>query len=229
MPDNPKKFICPVDHQNCEVINVIDDIQHRMAELETQVQTDALTGLINFRGFESRLDQEMERTRRLEKPTSLIMADIDNFKKVNDNYGHDIGNHALTHVANILKETLRKLDIPCRFGGEEFAIILPTTPLAAAVQVAERIRLLLEKTPLRKDRRQIALTISLGVESYSALDTQSAADLIKSADTFLYQAKHAGRNCTCHPPIDRIREKSAVGSKERQDLFAAFGRKPDQR
>jgi len=167
----------------------------------------------------------MERTRRLEEPTSLIMIDIDHFKKVNDTYGHEIGNQALIHVARLLCQTLRKLDIPCRYGGEEFALILPSTRLAPAVQVAERIRMLIAKTPFLVDHLKTTLRVSLGVECFTHISTCSSSELIKSADNYLYQAKHTGRNCTCHPPIDLSAEKAAVSSKERQDLFAAFGRK----
>ncbi len=225
MAENRFEYNCPVEQPQCEIIDTLTDLQHRIAELEQLVQTDALTGLVNFRGFVDRLEQEMERTRRLEEPTSLIMIDIDHFKQVNDTHGHEIGNQALIHLSGLLCQTLRKLDIPCRYGGEEFALILPTTALAPAVQVAERIRLLIENSPLKIGRRKIALTISLGVDSYAPLENQPASELIKRADSYLYQAKHGGRNCTCHPPIDRSLQKTAVSSKERQDLFAAFGRK----
>ncbi len=218
-------YNCPVGEENCRIVDAVVDLQQRTTELETQVQTDALTGLINFRGFEERLEQEMERTRRLEEPTSLVMIDIDHFKQVNDTHGHDVGNQALIHIASLLRQTLRKLDIPCRFGGEEFALILPSTRLAPAIQVAERIRCLTEKSPLKLNNQHISMTISLGVESFATIDERSAAELLKSADSFLYQAKHTGRNCTCHPPIDLSAEKGAVSTKERQALFAAFGRK----
>jgi len=225
MSENKHDYSCPVGQENCRAINAISNLQLRTTELETQVQTDALTGLLNFRGFEERLEQEMERTRRLEEPTSLIMIDIDHFKQVNDTHGHDVGNQALIHIAGLLRQTLRKLDIPCRFGGEEFALILPSTRLAPAVQVAERIRVLIERMPIKVGRKKIAMTISLGTTSFTPIDTLSPTEFLKSADTYLYQAKHTGRNCTCHPPIDLSTEKAAVSSKERQDLFAAFGRK----
>ncbi len=220
-------YSCPVGHENCDVVDAVTVLQQRTAELETQIQTDALTGLINFRGFNERLEQEIERTRRLEEPTCLVMIDIDHFKQVNDTHGHDVGNQALTHIAELLRQDLRKIDLPCRFGGEEFALILPATRLAPAVQVAERIRRLVEKTPLMIGRKKISMTISLGVEHLSSSDPRSAAEFLKSADNYLYQAKHTGRNCTCHPPIDLSSEKAAVTRQERQDLFTTFGRKED--
>ncbi len=225
MPDKKIDFSCPVGQEDCRAIEAIADLQVRTSELESQLQTDSLTGLVNFRGFEEKLEQEMERTRRLEAPTSLIMIDIDHFKQVNDTYGHDIGNQALIHIAGLLRQTLRRLDIPCRFGGEEFALILPTTHLAPAIQVAERIRNLIKQTPLQINRKRIAMTISLGVENFSHTSSVTQAELLKSADNYLYQAKHTGRNRTCHPPIDLSSERSAVGSRERKELFAAFGRK----
>jgi len=225
MSNQIDSFKCPTGVQNCDALKAISDLQIRTTELEKQVTTDALTGLTNFRGFEERLAQEMERTRRLEEPTCLIMIDIDHFKKVNDIHGHEVGNQALIHIARLLRETLRQLDSACRFGGEEFALILPSTRLAPAVQVAERIRVKIENSPLKVGRKKVKLTISLGVEVFAPLDALSIPDLLKSADTYLYQAKHTGRNCTCHPPIDLSQEKGSVSAKERQELFAAFGRK----
>lgn len=225
MTEEDPTYLCPIEEEGCNVIDAVNDLRKRTVELERQVKTDALTGLTNFRGFEEHLEQEMERTRRLEQPTSLLMIDIDHFKKVNDKHGHEIGNQALIYVTELICRTLRKLDIPCRYGGEEFSLILPTTGLRHAVQVAERIRLLIEKNPMPLGRKKLALTISLGVDTYLPLDNRSRRQLIKSADTYLYQAKQAGRNDTCHPPIDRSVEHSAVGTKERQELFAAFGRK----
>ena len=221
MAEKIDNYNCPVGQENCRIIDAITDLQQRTSELESQVQTDALTGLFNFRGFTERLEQEMERTRRLEQPTSLVMIDVDHFKQVNDTHGHDVGNQALIHIAGLLRQTLRKLDIVCRFGGEEFVLILPSTCLAPAVLVAERIRCLIEKTPLKVSREKIFMTISLGVESFAPLDTKSTAELLKSTDSYLYQAKQNGRNCTCHPPIDLSAEKGAVSNQERQDLFAA--------
>jgi len=225
MAERKTEVSCPVGHADCHIIEAISDLRLRTSELESQVKTDALTGLINFRGFNECLGQEMERTRRREEPTSLLMVDIDHFKQVNDVHGHDIGNQALIHIAGLLCQTLRKLDIPCRFGGEEFALILPSTRLTLAIMIAERIRTLIEKTPLIIDRLKIPMTISLGVDCFLPMSTVAAEEFVKNADNYLYQAKHSGRNCTCFPPIDSIEEKAAVTTKERQDLFAAFGRK----
>lgn len=218
---------CPLNHPDCSLPAAVNQLQQRVSELECQSETDALTGLMNFRGFERHLAKEMERSRRLESPTSLIMLDIDHFKQVNDRYGHDVGNLALIHLAKLLTQALRKLDLACRFGGEEFALILPSTPLSAAVQVAERSRKLISDSPLKQPGYQLRLTVSLGVNSFSPLDDLTPTAFIKSADQYLYQAKQTGRNCTHHPPIDRMAEKSAVDTREKQELFAAFGRRQD--
>jgi diguanylate cyclase (GGDEF)-like protein len=225
MSDKTASFTCPAEVQNCDVLSAIANLQRHTRDLEELIRTDALTGLLNFRGFEERLAQEMERTRRLDDPTCLIMIDIDHFKRVNDRHGHEIGNQALIHLAAQLQAALRQLDIPCRFGGEEFALILPSTRLAQAVQVAERIRSKIETTPLNIGHQRIPLTVSLGLAVFSPLDDLSVTELLKSADGYLYQAKHSGRNCICHPPIELSSEKGGVGSKERQDLFAIFSRK----
>ena len=219
---------CPLKHSDCTLPLAVNQLQQRISELEHQSMTDALTGLINFRGFERHLAQEMERSRRLESPTSLIMLDIDHFKQVNDQYGHDVGNLALVHLAGLLTQSLRKLDLACRFGGEEFALILPSTPLNPAIQVAERIRMLIAKSPLEQPEGRLQLTVSLGVNVFLPLDELTPTGLIKATDQYLYQAKQTGRNCTHHPPIDRRAENSAVDMREKQELFAVFGRRQEK-
>lgn len=219
---------CPLNHQDCSLPAAVSRLQHRVSELEHQSETDALTGLMNFRGFERHLAREMERSRRLESPTSLIMLDIDHFKRVNDQYGHDVGNLALVHLAKLLTRALRKLDLACRFGGEEFALILPSTSLSAAIQVAERTRQLIAGSPLKCAECHIRLTVSLGVNAYLPLDELTPAALIKATDQYLYQAKQTGRNCTHHPPVDRRAENSAVDTREKQELFAVFGRRQNK-
>jgi diguanylate cyclase (GGDEF)-like protein len=216
---------CPLNYQDCTLPATVSRLQHRVSELEHQSETDALTGLMNFRAFERHLAREMERSRRLESPTSLIMLDIDHFKQVNDKYGHDMGNLALIHLAKLLTRALRKIDLACRFGGEEFALILPSTPLSAAIQVAERARKLIADSPLKCPECQIRLTASLGVNTYSPLDELTPAALIKATDQYLYQAKQTGRNCTHHPPVDRRAENTALDTREKQELFAVFGRR----
>lgn len=150
---------------------------------------DGLTGLFNRRHFEETLEQERYRAERYRMPLSLIMADIDHFKRYNDTYGHPAGDQALKTVATILTETTRRVDIAARYGGEELVLILPLTPKDPARLVAEKLRVAVEGSHFPAGR----LTISLGVATYPQ-DGDSAAKLIKAADDALYAAKQAGRN-----------------------------------
>ena len=165
-------------------------------KLSELVHTDSLTGLYNYRHFVGAIEQEMERSRRTQQPMILVMLDYDRFKEVNDNWGHSNGNRALILLASCLRNNLRKLDIACRYGGEEFAIILPNTTLETGVHVAERLRESVESTPLvLEDYQSITLTISLGVALYEGEPEETSERLINIADTQLYRAKRAGRNC----------------------------------
>ena len=168
-------------------------------KLSELVHTDSLTGLYNYRHFCTAIEQEMERCRRTGQPVVLIMLDYDHFKQVNDNWGHNNGNRALILLASCLRNTLRKFDTACRYGGEEFAIILPNTNLMTGVQVAERLRKTIASTPLTIDENQsIALTISLGVAAYKGNKEDTAEQLVKLADAQLYRAKQEGRDRVCH-------------------------------
>ncbi len=155
--------------------------------------TDPLTNLHNRRYFFEVAHREMERARRYESPLSLIMIDIDRFKDVNDTHGHLIGDLVLRHIAERLKAQLREIDVLCRYGGEEFVILLPDTNLEAAYQVAERLRQTIVQTPIQADGKQVKVTTSLGV-AYMDADCHQIDELIRYADQALYQAKSAGRN-----------------------------------
>lgn len=164
--------------------------------LEELSVTDPITGLKNHRYFQARLKIEVERADRHKRPLTLAMIDIDHFKKVNDRYGHPIGDEVLKAVAQRLNEKVRSLDTVARYGGEEFAIIMPDTPIDAGYLVAERIRRACEETPVEcASRKSIAITFSIGVAAFGAR-TSTADELIRIADQALYQAKSQGRNQT---------------------------------
>ena len=135
------------------------------AELERLAITDPLTGLYNRRFFQSRLGVEIERAKRYERVLSLVMLDVDNFKEINDQRGHQFGDHVLVEVGKILTGNVRGSDIVCRYGGEEFAVLLPETPPEQASQAAEKLRTRL-KEHFRGGRDAVALTVSLGVAIY---------------------------------------------------------------
>lgn len=202
---------CPASQQDC---CYLDELQ----TLRRQVNTDPLTGLFNVRYFREALDAELERTRRTGLPTSLMMVDLDHFKRVNDTHGHENGNRVLLHVAELLRNQTRKLDICCRYGGEEFIIILPSTELMLANQVAERCRSLLEELPVELDDGQLQITASIGVAVCSDAGQLVASQLIEHADQCLYKAKHQGRNQVVSHREERpdhrvtVDEKAALNS-----------------
>lgn len=211
---------CPVGEKSCPVADEVTILRLKLEELSNLVRTDTLTGIANYRHFLQGLEQEMERTQRTGQPTSLIMLDIDFFKKVNDCWGHEVGNQALIHIARLIVQTVRKLDIPCRYGGEEFAVILPDTELRACLPVAERIRQIIAATPLKIAQQNLQLTASLGIATYSTNQQTAAEELIQQADFYLYQAKESGRNRVCHPEVPKI---DAVTNEEKQVLSELFG------
>lgn len=157
--------------------------------------TDSLTGLLNRRYFEERLAEEMERSRRHRQPFSLIIMDIDNFKTLNDSFGHLFGDEILKTTTNVIRRCVRIIDIAARYGGEEFAIILPTTDKNDAGIIAERIRADIEcEVCLVKDTgTTLNVTVSLGIASFPD-DASAAEELINNADRALYRAKSQGKN-----------------------------------
>jgi diguanylate cyclase (GGDEF)-like protein len=162
---------------------------------QASVYWDELTGLHNFRFFKEYLSREVEKRERSGSPLSLVMIDIDDFKVYNDRNGHEAGNEALTTVARLLTESLRKMDIAVRYGGEEFAIILPATPKSGAQLVAERARESIERHcfPHGSTQPQGKVTLSLGVAT-CPIDARDASELVQRADHAMYAAKASGKN-----------------------------------
>lgn len=166
-------------------------------KLRAQAMTDPLTGVFNRRYLQSQATTEMSRARRQNQPITLIAIDIDHFKHINDEYGHDVGDDVLKTFTNVVADLLRQEDLLCRVGGEEFAILLPNTSLAQAEQVAERIRHTIAATPITAPEestgKTLWLTASLGVTSILTTES-SLKPALKRADIGLYQAKESGRN-----------------------------------
>ena len=162
----------------------------RLFELAT---TDGLTKLYVHRYFQLLLDQEIQRSQRYSKHFALIMIDIDNFKKFNDTYGHQLGDEVLRSVARAIRKTSRDSDIAARYGGEEMAIILPETNARDAMAAAERIRAAVASTEVPHLEEKLRVTISLGVAEFPT-HAQEKKDLIRRADKAMYNAKHAGKN-----------------------------------
>jgi diguanylate cyclase (GGDEF)-like protein len=159
-----------------------------------RVFREPLTGLWNREKLTSEFVREQQRTRRTGMPLSLILIDLDHFKAVNDRYGHDAGDAALLFFAALLKRRMRDTDLPCRIGGEEFAVLLPDTPAAGAVTVAEDLRQALETSDFRYGGERIRMTLSAGVVELGR-DGSDWPELYRAADARLYACKAKGRNC----------------------------------
>ncbi|BCK87021.1 hypothetical protein MIZ01_0791 [Sideroxyarcus emersonii] len=171
-------------------------------ELEQQARKDMLTGLNNRRHFFELAELELTRARRHGKPFSLLMLDLDNFKSVNDTYGHHIGDVALKKLGEVAMRTLREIDIVGRLGGEEFAGLLPETNGAQAQEVAERLRQEVERAAVKlEDDSALHFTVSIGLASLQAADAD-VDSVLKRADAALYRAKHAGRNRVCKEEME---------------------------
>ncbi len=168
------------------------EYQYKMATV------DGLTGLYNHRFFQEQMDLNLENAVRYNNKFSLILIDIDFFKKFNDTYGHQVGDMVLKQVANTLKKTVRSADIVCRYGGEEMSIILPNTIKKEAFITAEKIRAAVEENKLiLKNGQEVCVTISLGVATFSSKNLNTKEDIIAKADSGLYKAKENGRNQVC--------------------------------
>ena len=209
---------CPRGNEDCPIFEEISSLKQHVEELNNLVQTDSLTGLYNNRYLKHTLEQEMERTNRTRQPTTFILLDIDHFKRFNDTHGHIVGDHVLQHLARILKTAVRKIDIPCRYGGEEFGIILPSTPILVGTQVAERLRFAIETTPIQHNDEQLTITASLGVDSYFYNSHDDVEKFIERADMQLYKAKENGRNQVCQA-VHKFESNAQVSDSEKDALF----------
>jgi two-component system, cell cycle response regulator len=177
--------------------------------METMATTDGLTGLTNHRTFQERFGDLLERAGRHGYQAAVMLCDIDHFKKVNDNYGHPVGDEVLRQVARVLQEVARKIDITARYGGEEFVVVLENVGLDQARQVGERIREQVGKLAVDTDKGVLKVTMSIGVAAFPA-DARDRAVLIERADHALYHAKDSGRNrVVTYPEFTAARAKRA--------------------
>jgi diguanylate cyclase (GGDEF)-like protein len=158
-------------------------------DLEKLASTDSLTGIYNRHKFEEIFENEIERALRYKKPLSLIMFDIDYFKRVNDNFGHDFGDMVLKNIVNIVKDNIRNMDIFSRWGGEEFFVLCPETSLENAEEFAQKLRKKIAEFSFNKVGK---ITSSFGVTSFTDKDNKNR--FIKRVDDALYIAKNKGRN-----------------------------------
>lgn len=179
-------------------ITMILDNARLYEDAKRMAITDGLTRIYNHRFFQELFDKEYRRSDRYNTVFSLIMLDIDFFKRLNDTYGHLFGDEILKEMANLIKGCLRTMDILARYGGEEFAVLLPETDLDSAIQTAERIRMAVENHGFgAAHNKSVEVTVSQGVTSYPSPGVANRSDIVARADAALYEAKESGRNRVC--------------------------------
>ena len=198
-----------------QLTGVFNDMVRRLregrAELERVSVTDELTGLANRRRLVTELDRELRRSDRTGHPFSILMLDVDRFKKFNDTWGHPAGDGVLKRLANTLRDCVRDVDTVARYGGEEFTVLLPETPVAEAARVAERIRAATEKDRFTPEGSTtvVSVTVSIGYAVYPE-NGRAQEPLIEAADQALYRSKQSGRNRVS--AAERPRAESRAGS-----------------
>ena len=198
--DQPNAF----DAQDLQFLSVIGyqmaaTLKHfqRFSSIKNIAIYDTLTGLYNRRYFEERLGVDAQKSFYSGTPLSLVMVDIDHFKKINDTFGHTEGDQVLCKISSLLKTSVRKKDTVARYGGEEFILILPEAGLEESFVIAERIRRQVENTSFEVGQAQVNLTLSMGISNFPSHRAKSKEDLVKMADQALYDAKRGGRNKVC--------------------------------
>lgn len=207
--------VCPVNEPGCEWLDEIERLRAEVKELSELVATDPVTGLFNYRHFKQALQTEMDRAKRSSIPTCLVLADIDHFKTVNEEHGHEAGNRVLKQIAEICRGELRTTDLVCRYVGEVIAIIFPETHLNLAVKVADRIREEIASTPILLESGEINVTVSMGASVYVKTSVIDIVDFIDSVDKFMHEAKQSGRNCICHIDFSELRSVTEIGAPGR--------------
>jgi diguanylate cyclase (GGDEF)-like protein len=193
--ESKEKLEYAIDERTYELEIAIRELNEANHELERKNSIDSLTNVANRRMYDKRIIAEARRSRREKTPLAIVMLDLDHFKKVNDTYGHQCGDLALVHFAEILKGCVKRpSDLICRYGGEEFVLILPNTDIKGASVLAENIRSTTENSPLQYEQNQIDLTVSAGVTCRVIASDEENELLHAFADKLLYQAKESGRN-----------------------------------
>lgn len=191
-PTSGEHFVCLLIEDATDAYVYQSQLQQSNLQLQQVNRLDGLTGVLNRNYWQQQLEVEVQRAGRYQHPLSLLFFDLDKFKRLNDDYGHQAGDVVLIEVAKLIGSLLRETDLFGRYGGEEFAIILPDTPLQGAIEVAKRICRRVAATPIEYQQQQLMTSVSVGVSQFST--ATSADELIQQADLALYQAKRNGRN-----------------------------------
>jgi two-component system cell cycle response regulator len=211
--------LCPFSRELCPIAAELAQLKAEVRRLQEETRKDILTGLYNFRFFQEALAAEMERTRRTGLPTGLIIIDLDHFKQINDTYGHEAGNLVLKAAARRWQDQIRQLDMACRYGGEEFAIILPGTRFSKTVQAAERLRAVLAQSEFEVENHRLTLTASFGVDCFTLDESLSIEGFVDRADQWLLQAKREGRNRVCYDENPAAGLATQITEAEKRSLL----------
>jgi len=213
-------FILPLSRNSSRLLESIRELIVRNRAIEEKAFKDPLTSLINFRQFMTQLKIEMDRVKRTERPCSLMMIDLDHFKPVNDNHGHQAGNSLLVTVAMLIRSKIRTVDVAARYGGDEFTVIMPNTSIISAAKLAERIRRSLETD---ESLSRYGVTASFGLSDYHHRDDKNLEDFIEHSDLAMYEAKRAGGNRVClYKPDWEKAGTSPVSAEEKQELAGSL-------
>jgi diguanylate cyclase (GGDEF)-like protein len=199
------------------LVEIAADLRETSAELERLARVDQLTGVLNRGAFFDRLGTEFRRTRRYDRPLSVLMIDIDHFKSLNDRHGHATGDAVLAACARLMASSLRESDEIGRYGGEEFAAFLPETKLVDAATVAEKLRAAVEALgiePIDASGSPIHVTISVGVAGLPDLTVADHEALVRRADDALYNAKRSGRNRIATAPMGGMASVVRIAASE---------------
>jgi two-component system, cell cycle response regulator len=172
-----------------------ESLSARSVTLEHEALTDGLTGMHNRRYFDDAMNEYLDQFRKIDKPIGLMILDLDHFKKVNDTYGHDVGDEVLRQIARCLQEFTRYHDVVARLGGEEFAVVAPNMSRESLFKLADRIRHAISSLKIKSGNVTLGVTMSIGLAIWDHKET--AEELYKRADMQLYQAKRTGRNRVC--------------------------------
>jgi diguanylate cyclase (GGDEF)-like protein len=206
-PFLPAEFLARVRAQ-LRFRDAKEELLNANQKLQELVDIDDLTGLFNMRSLYQKLEFEMERGKRFNRPVTVVMIDMDRFKTVNDGHDHLFGSYVLSEVGKIIKNSTRNVDIPARYGGDEFLIILSEIPLAGVQQFCERLRKKVEQTTFTQGKDTIKLTLSIGHASVQGDENLMPKELVRRADMALYEAKNKGRNCVVSYTGPTAKERS---------------------
>ncbi|MGD8512783.1 MAG: GGDEF domain-containing protein [Deltaproteobacteria bacterium] len=212
-----------VVHARGPLTKKIAELKRENQRLRSLTLTDGLTGLYNYRFFAKQLEVEIARTKRTGLPCSLMMIDLDNFKLLNDTLGHNEGNNFLVKVAQVIGEKLRPTDILCRYGGDEFAVIMPATSILDALSIAQRLKESLAGIPWKLDP---PCSASIGLAECDPVFAHGISEFIETADKALYKAKTEGKNRVCFEGELEMRPVASVTQDERVALLKGDDKKP---